>query len=125
MPAKKFPTRTPAHTDTPADSPTTSAAPTRPARRHFDAAYKLRIARMIGEDGASLSQVCRDQSLTPSAVRRWVVQLGCEQAGERGVGKPLTADQQRIRQLEAQLRQLQSDCELLKKASALFARELR
>ncbi|WP_221053270.1 hypothetical protein [Methylomonas koyamae] len=39
--------------------------------------------------------------------------------------KPLTPDQQRIRQLEQENRQLRSDNELLKKASALFARELR
>jgi transposase len=37
----------------------------------------------------------------------------------------LTAEQQRIRQLEADNRQLKSDNEILKKASAFFARELK
>jgi len=37
----------------------------------------------------------------------------------------LTAEQQRIRQLEAEIRQLKMDNDILKKASAFFARELR
>ncbi|KAI3601484.1 transposase (fragment) [Cupriavidus taiwanensis] len=41
------------------------------------------------------------------------------------MGKPLTAEQQRIRQLEAENRQLREDNALLKKASAFFARELK
>ncbi|SFU84897.1 transposase, partial [Nitrosomonas eutropha] len=41
------------------------------------------------------------------------------------IGKPLTLEQQRIRALEAEVRQLRSDNDLLKKASAFFARELK
>lgn len=94
-------------------------------RRHFDAAYKLQVARMIRDQGLGLNQVCQDLNLVPSAVRRWVQQLDDELAGRPGIGKPLTPEQQRIRELEAQVRQLKSDNELLKKASALFAREIR
>jgi transposase len=84
-------------------------------RRHFDAAYKLQVAKMIREQGLSLTQVCQDMDLVPSAVRRWVEQLDAEVAGRLGMGKPLTAEHQRIRELEAQVRQLKSDYELLKK----------
>jgi transposase len=45
--------------------------------------------------------------------------------GQSGIGKPLTAEQQRIRQLEAENRQLRMDNDILKKASAFFARELK
>ena len=38
-----------------------------------------------------------------------------ELAGRPGKGLPLTPDQQRIRQLEAQLRQFKEDNEILKK----------
>ena len=60
-----------------------------------------------------------------TAVSRWIDQYRAEQLGKTGIGKPLTAEQQRIRQLETENRQLRSDNELLKKASAFFARELR
>ena len=42
-----------------------------------------------------------------------------------GPGKPITPEQQRIRELEIELRQAKLDNELLKKASAFFARELK
>jgi transposase len=60
-----------------------------------------------------------------TAVRRWLKQAEAEQLGQACIGKPLTPEQQRIRQLEAENRQLKSDNELLKKVSAFFARELR
>ena len=66
--------------------------------------------------------------LLPSSnagLRRWLTQLDAETAGRPGIGKPLTAEQQRIRQLEAENRQLKSDNDLLKKASAFFAREMK
>ena len=76
---------------------------------------------------------CRNAGFTPqklhiafnSAVRRWLTQFDEEMAGRCGIGKPLTAEQQRIRQLEAENRQLKSDNELLKKASAFFARAMK
>lgn len=58
-------------------------------------------------------------------MRRWVEQFDEESAGRPGTGKPLTPEQQRIRQLECENRQLKSDNEILKKASAFFARELK
>lgn len=94
-------------------------------RRAFDAAFKLQVVRMIREQGLSVGQVCRDMNLVESAVRRWVEQFDEESAGRPGTGKPLTPEQQRIRQLEAELKQVKSDNELLKKASAFFARELK
>ncbi len=94
-------------------------------RRNFTAEYKQRIARMVIDDGLSVPAVCRDQDLGETAVRRWVDQLKAELAGQPGEGQPLTAEQQRIRELERENQRLKEDKELLKKASAFFARELK
>ena len=67
---------------------------------------------MVKAQGLSISQVCRDMTLGESAVRRWVSQFEAEQSG---LGKPLTAEHQRIRQLELENRQLRGDVEILKK----------
>ena len=93
-------------------------------RRSFDTEFKLQVVKMIKDQGLSVGQVCRDMGLGETAVRRWLAQLEAEQSGQAGIGKPLTAEQQRIRQLEAENRQLRGDVELLKKASAFFARTL-
>lgn len=94
-------------------------------RRSFDVAFKLQVVKMIQEQGLSVTQVCQEFKLGETAVRRWLRQVQAEQSGQPGIGKPLTPDQQRIRQLEQENRQLRADNELLKKASAFFARELR
>jgi transposase len=95
------------------------------ARRTFNAEFKLQVVQMIREQGLSVGDVCRDMKLGETAVRRWLAQADEEAAGRPGIGKPLTAEQQRIRQLEHENRQLKGDVELLKKASAFFARELK
>ncbi|WP_028240940.1 IS3 family transposase [Stutzerimonas azotifigens] len=94
-------------------------------RRSFDVSFKLQVVQMIKDQGLSVAQVCRDMNLGETAVRRWLQQYEAELSGQPGIGKPLTPEQQRIRQLEAELRQLKQDNELLKKASAFFARELK
>lgn len=94
-------------------------------RRTFDSTFKLQVVQMIKEQGLSVRQVCRDMDLGETTVRRWVAQFDAEQAGHSETGTPLTAEQQRIRQLEAENRQLRQDNDLLKKASAFFARELK
>ena len=94
-------------------------------RRSFDTAFKLQVVKMIRDQSLSVSQVCGDLNLVDSAVRRWLAQYDAEQTGGPGLGKPLTAEQQRIRELEAENRRLREDNTLLKKASAFFARELK
>lgn len=94
-------------------------------RSTFDASFKLQVVEMVHQQGLSISQVCRDLDLVESAVRRWVAQVGAEKEGQAGIGKPLTTEQQRLRQLETENRQLRQDNDRLKKASAFLARELR
>ena len=94
-------------------------------RRTFEPSFKLKVAQMIRVQGLSVGQVCRDMKLGETAVRRWLTQFDAEQLGQAGIGKPLTAEQQRIRELETENRQLRTDNDLLKKASTFFARELR
>ena len=94
-------------------------------RRNFTDEFKLEVARMVVDQGIDVPTVCKDMELGPTAVRRWVDQYKAEQGGRPGIGKPLTAEQQRIRQLEHENRPLRSDNELLKKASDIEARELK
>ena len=94
-------------------------------RRSFDTEFKLQVVRMIKDQGLSVGQVCRDMELGETAVRRWLAQFEAELQGQSGIGKPLTAEQQRIRALEAEVRRLREDNDILKKASAFFAREMK
>jgi transposase len=94
-------------------------------RRNFDPSFKLEVVRMVKDQGLSVEHVCQSMGIGRTAVRRWMAQYDAEQSGQSGIGKPLTPEQQRIRQLEIENRQLRGDLDILKKASAFFARELK
>jgi transposase len=81
--------------------------------KKYDAEFKLQVVQI------------QELDLGQTAVRRWLKQVKEESHGRSGVGKPLTEEQRRIRELEAKNRQLQMDVEILKKASAFFAKELK
>jgi len=93
--------------------------------KKYETAFKLEVARMVVDQGIGVSQIVKDMDIGETAVRRWVDQYRAEQLGQAGIGKPLSAEQQRIRQLEQENRLLRSDNDLLKKASAFFAREMK
>jgi len=94
-------------------------------RRTFEPSLKLEVVRMVKEQGLSIQNVSESMSIGQTAIRRWLKQYGAEQNGQSGIGKPLTAEQQRIRQLELENQQLKQDVSILKKASAFFAREMK
>jgi transposase len=94
-------------------------------RKKFDTSLKLEVVRMIKEQGLSVQHVSESMNIGVTAIRRWVAQYSAEQNGQPGVGLPLTSEQQRIRQLELENRQLRQDVSILKNASAFFAREMK
>ena len=94
-------------------------------RKIFDSSLKLEVIRMIKEQGQSVQNVSESMSIGQTAIRRWLTQYSAEQSGQSGIGKPLTAEQQRIGQLEAENLQLKQDVTILKKASAFFACEMK
>ena len=96
------------------------------ARRQFTSEFKLEVAQMVVESKARISKVSQDLSIGDNLIRKWVSQYKLEQSGVvlKGI-VPLTADQKRIRQLETENQSLKSDVELLKKASAFFARTIK
>ena len=84
------------------------------ARPLYETSYKLEVAKMVVDQGLTISQVCKDLTIGSSVVARWVKQYRAEMHGH-----PITPEQQRIRVLEIENRQLREDNLLLKKASAL------
>lgn len=71
----------------------------------FDPTLKLEVVRKIKEQGQSIQNVSESMSIGQTAIR-WLAPYGAEQSGQPGIGQPLTAEQQRIRQLELENQQL-------------------
>jgi transposase len=89
-------------------------------RRSVDPSFKLEAVKMIKEQGLSVQHVSESMSIGPTAIRRRVEQSDAGQSGRPGIGKPLTPEQQRIRQLEQENRPLRGDVEILNKAAVVF-----
>lgn len=105
--------------------PSTFPAKQRRRRRYFDRSYKQQVAQLIRQQHLSVSWASKEFNINASMVRRWLIEFDAEQAANSSaVQQPNLSEVERISALEERLRQLQADNELLKKATALFAREI-
>lgn len=92
--------------------------------KRFSPEFKVEAARKVLDDGISIRMACETFGVGDTAMRRWVKQLAEERSGSVVKGtKPITPEQQRIRELEAEVRQLREEKEVLKKATAFFVQE--
>jgi transposase len=93
-------------------------------RRSFTAAYKAETVRLIREGGKPVPQVARDLDLSETAVRRWLQQAEVD-AGHGSRGELTSAEREELQKLRRQVKQLEMEREILKKATAFFAKESR
>jgi len=89
-------------------------------RRRFSPEFKLEAAQLVVDQGRSLRDACEAMGVAKSSMESWVRQLRSERNGATSQGTPLTPDQRRIRELEKQLRRVEEEKEILKKATALL-----
>ena len=68
--------------------------------------------------------MAKDFDLTETAVREWG-QAGRTGCGDRQDGGLASADRKELAQLRAENRRLREDVEILKRATAFFAKETR
>ena len=91
-------------------------------RRSFTPEYKAEVVGLVRDGGKTISALSRDLGLTESSVRKWVERS--ETDAGRGDPKVLTtAERGELSQLRRENRQLRMEREILKKATAFFAKE--
>ena len=97
-----------------------------PQRKQYTPAFKLEIAKLMVEQNYTLAQACEVAGAGPTAVKRWRQQTLAEQSGKLLPNRrALTPEMQEIQQLKQRIKQLEVERDILKKASAFFAREMR
>jgi len=90
-------------------------------KRTFSSDYKVAAVKLVTEQGYSVAQACLELGIGETALRRWIKQVQAEKQGYVLPGtKPLSPEQQRIRELEQRIKILEEDKEILKKATAIF-----
>ena len=91
-------------------------------RRAFTKEYKAEVVALIRKSGKSVGAVARELDLTETAVRRWVQQAEVGSGG--GPAEALTtAEREELSQLRKRVKTLEMEREILKKATAFFAKE--
>ena len=91
------------------------------ARRTFTDEFKAGAVRLVLDEGKQPSEVARDLDLTPSALGVWVNQARADRS--KGATGLTTEERDELRQLRKENRELRLEREILKKATAFFARE--
>ena len=95
--------------------------PRRP-RRSFTEEFKAGVVQRVLQGGKTIPQLARDLDLTESALRGWVEQARVD-AGKGKPGTLTSTEREELTRLRKEVRQLQMDREILKKAAAFFAKE--
>jgi len=93
-----------------------------PIRHTFGDELELQAVRLVREQHIAAVQVCKGFNISRSTLHRRLLQYEAGRDGRSGPGTPITAGQRRIRKLERENLQLRQELEILKKASAFFAR---
>ena len=94
---------------------------TRP-RRSFTPEFKAEIVELCQRGDRSIGQVAKDFDLTETNVRAWVKQAEIDQGERPGL---TTEERDELTKLRRENRSLREDVEILKRATAFFAKETR
>src|SRR4051812_41940717 len=92
-----------------------------PAPKKYSDELRARATRLALESGRPIAQVTRDLGIHKEALRTWVRQARADAAG--GTPSVLSsAERERLRELEREVRELRQANEVLKAASVFLAR---
>jgi len=91
-------------------------------RRAFTKEFKAGAVRLVQESGKSVPTVARELDLTETALRSWVRQAEID-AGRGTPGALTPAEREELGQLRRENRTLRMERDILKKATAFFAKE--
>lgn len=91
-------------------------------RRSFSKEFKLEAVKLVKEGGLSVNAAARDLGIYATSLRRWVKQFEIDH-GEGPAGAMTSREKEELRRLRRENRQLRMEREILKKATAFFAKE--
>ena len=91
-------------------------------RRSFSKEFKAEVVDLVRNGGRSVPEVCRDLDLVESAVRGWVRQADIDEGHREGL---TTSEREELARLRKENRVLREERDILKRATAFFARETR
>ena len=90
-------------------------------RRSYTDEFKAGAVALVLDEGKTVGQVARDLDLTASALRTWVERARADRTG--GKTGLTTEERHELSRLRKENRELRMERDILKKATAFFAKE--
>jgi transposase len=89
--------------------------------RQYTEDFKRDAVALVTEQGYKISEAARSLGINDNVLRRWKNELGAAR------DEPVLSDdeKQELKQLRKRVRELEMEKEILKKASAYFAKEMK
>jgi len=91
-------------------------------RRTFTAEYKSEVVALYRTTDKGVAEIARELDLTASAVQRWVAQAEVDGGQHAGLSRD---EREELAYLRRENRILREERDILKRATAFFAKETR
>ncbi len=92
---------------------------TKRTRKKYTEDFKAEAVRLITEEGYSISQAARNLDINANMLGRWKREL----TEDAEIRQQVADEKEELKRLREEVRQLKMEREILKKATAFFARE--
>lgn len=94
-------------------------------RKKYTKEFKLDAISLVRDQNLNIAEASRNLGVSAQILGRWIKEEENENGQAfRGNGK-MTPDQEEIRKLKAQVKRLEMEREILKKATVFFAKETK
>jgi transposase len=87
-----------------------------------DSFKKDAVRRLMARGSKSVSEIAKELGVSPSMLHRWREQFNSERPGTTPANQ---GEREEVERLRRELRDLQAENSLLKKAAALFAKDVK
>ena len=96
------------------------------ARKQYTKEFKLDAISLVVDQGLTIAEAARSMEIRANMLGRWIKENEADNNGQafRGNGK-LTPDQEEIRRLKIENKQLKLERQILKEAAVFFAKETK
>ena len=94
-------------------------------RRIFSREFKVEAVRLVQERGVSIAQASRDLDLNDNVLRRWIREMSSDPSQAFPGRGQMKADQLEVEKLRREVVRLRAERDILKKAAAYFAKEVK
>ena len=92
-------------------------------RKHYSKQFKIDAVKLVTEQGYKVAEAARNLGIHHSSLRNWKKQLETD-GNQSFPGKGhMTSDKEELYRLRKEVKKLQMEREILKKAAAFFANE--